>query len=217
MKNITIMVLSVLLTHFNAPSAAINNKLNRDSADAVASEVNTLYRAVSAETAAAAATIPATPAAAATNLSSHAAPTVVKDNRRLHIQSAVNLTNRSVHRQLESSDRVVQTENIGFGVNESELESQELFNRILAIADQMLFQPELRVSLSGNTDDTGTDHYNNLLSYRRAANIKAYLVELGVPENNIILSFNGAHYPAATNETDEGRSVNRRVDMLLYK
>lgn len=65
----------------------------------------------------------------------------------------------------------------------------------------------------GHTDATGPDAYNQKLSERRAAAVKAYLVSKGVDAKRIYTEGKGEASPVATNSTRAGRAKNRRVEV----
>ncbi|WP_410474022.1 OmpA family protein [Guyparkeria sp. TX1] len=67
----------------------------------------------------------------------------------------------------------------------------------------------------GHTDSIGTDEYNQGLSERRAATVKDYLVDQGVPGDKIETQGMGESNPIATNQTREGRAQNRRVEITV--
>ncbi|MEP7070077.1 MAG: OmpA family protein [Usitatibacter sp.] len=69
------------------------------------------------------------------------------------------------------------------------------------------------VIATGHTDSIGSDAYNQRLSERRAAAVKAYLVSKGIPASKITTIGKGESQPVATNKTAEGRQKNRRVDI----
>ncbi|HEY4997554.1 MAG TPA: OmpA family protein [Usitatibacter sp.] len=69
------------------------------------------------------------------------------------------------------------------------------------------------VIATGHTDSIGTERYNQRLSERRAAAVKAYLVSKGMPASKITTIGKGETQPVATNKTKEGRQKNRRVDI----
>lgn len=73
--------------------------------------------------------------------------------------------------------------------------------------------PELKVDVSGHTDATGTDGYNQGLSERRANVVKQYLLRKGVDGARITTQSYGETRPKATNDTDEGRALNRRTEV----
>jgi len=67
----------------------------------------------------------------------------------------------------------------------------------------------------GHTDSIGTDAYNQKLSERRAASVKAYLVSKGIDPNRIYTEGKGKKNPIASNKTKEGRAQNRRVEIEI--
>jgi OOP family OmpA-OmpF porin len=69
------------------------------------------------------------------------------------------------------------------------------------------------VIATGHTDSIGSDAYNQRLSERRAAAVKAYLESRGIPASKITTIGKGESQPVATNRTAEGRQKNRRVDI----
>lgn len=77
----------------------------------------------------------------------------------------------------------------------------------------LLKQPSSKLLLEGHTDAVGTDEYNLRLSQRRIDSVKAYLVAKGYPAQNIQAIGYGESRPIATNETPEGRALNRRVEL----
>jgi len=71
--------------------------------------------------------------------------------------------------------------------------------------------------LVGNTDSRGTDGYNNALSQRRVDNVAAYAQSQGVPASQLVLNYKGENDPVASNDSDQGRADNRRVDIWENK
>ena len=70
--------------------------------------------------------------------------------------------------------------------------------------------------LEGHTDSRGTDEYNIKLSQRRVNSIKKYLVEkLGISADRLTAIGYGESRPIASNDTDEGRQLNRRVQAVM--
>ncbi len=71
------------------------------------------------------------------------------------------------------------------------------------------------IVVSGHTDSTGSDDYNQALSERRARSVTQYLTSRGVLEARIETVGFGESNPIATNATPEGRALNRRVELSL--
>jgi OOP family OmpA-OmpF porin len=75
--------------------------------------------------------------------------------------------------------------------------------------------PSRTVSVEGHTDAVGTDTYNQGLSERRSNSVMDYLVGQGVSGSRLSAKGFGESSPIATNETAEGRALNRRVELRL--
>jgi OmpA-OmpF porin, OOP family len=72
--------------------------------------------------------------------------------------------------------------------------------------------PDLKINIVGHTDAVGTDEFNQTLSEERAAAVKQYLVDGGVDPSRITTEGRGSSEPVASNDTEEGRAKNRRID-----
>jgi OOP family OmpA-OmpF porin len=75
--------------------------------------------------------------------------------------------------------------------------------------------PGRSVSVGGHTDSVGADAYNQSLSERRAAAVKDYLVGRGVDAGRLSTTGYGESNPIASNDTADGRALNRRVELNL--
>lgn len=75
--------------------------------------------------------------------------------------------------------------------------------------------PSAQVQLSGHTDNTGTPQSNQALSLDRANAVKAMLVSNGVAANRISTQGFGQERPLASNDTDQGRAQNRRIELTV--
>jgi outer membrane protein OmpA-like peptidoglycan-associated protein len=67
----------------------------------------------------------------------------------------------------------------------------------------------------GHTDSTGSDAYNQNLSERRADAVASYLRSQGVAGNRLYATGRGESEPRASNATEEGRKLNRRVELFI--
>lgn len=81
------------------------------------------------------------------------------------------------------------------------------------VAEVFNMNPGLNAQIQGNTDNIGTAKYNMKLSLRRAKSVMRYLVNKGVAESRMSIRGFGFSRPVATNDTEEGRALNRRVEL----
>ena len=81
----------------------------------------------------------------------------------------------------------------------------------------MMSNPSSQVRIIGHTDSTGSDVVNNPLSINRAASTRNYLVSQGIATNRIHIDGRGEHEPIASNDTAEGRALNRRVEIYMFE
>ncbi len=84
-----------------------------------------------------------------------------------------------------------------------------------AAADILDRYPELYIQIEGHTDAVGTEPYNNQLSINRANSAKEFMLINGVEPDRIIVVGHGESNPYATNYTEEGRAMNRRVELFF--
>ena len=76
--------------------------------------------------------------------------------------------------------------------------------------------PNTELLIVGHTDSSGDDAYNDRLSTRRADAAAGYLAMQGVETNRIRTSGKGEMEPVASNETEEGRQMNRRIEVAIF-
>jgi OOP family OmpA-OmpF porin len=81
------------------------------------------------------------------------------------------------------------------------------------VAETLNGCPNVAVRVEGHTDAIGTDAYNQGLSQRRADSVRNYLIGRGVSASRLSAVGYGESQPVASNETDEGRALNRRVEL----
>lgn len=83
------------------------------------------------------------------------------------------------------------------------------------VAAALETQAEHHFTVEGHTDSTGTDAINDALSTRRANAVRDYLIAKGVPADAISAHGYGSTRPVADNTTEEGRTMNRRVEIVV--
>ena len=92
----------------------------------------------------------------------------------------------------------------------------ESFGLLNEVAATVVTNPELgRVEVAGHTDSRGSDAYNQTLSQARAEAVRVYMIEQGVPPEQLSAVGYGETIPIDTNKTPEGREANRRVAFNL--
>jgi outer membrane protein OmpA-like peptidoglycan-associated protein len=104
--------------------------------------------------------------------------------------------------------------NITFKTDSADLNSS--FFSVLDSVSLVLKEYEKTiVEVAGHTDSTGSDQYNQALSERRAQTVATYLAGTGVMQQRMITVGAGEGRPVATNDTADGRQLNRRVELTL--
>ncbi len=91
----------------------------------------------------------------------------------------------------------------------------EARERLAKISGIVLAYPDLKLDIEGHTDSIGSDDYNQTLSEKRAESVRGYLVSSGVVPDHVSATGLGKSNPVADNSTNEGRKLNRRVEMVV--
>jgi outer membrane protein OmpA-like peptidoglycan-associated protein len=119
-----------------------------------------------------------------------------------------------VTRPSEGEIDVRLTSDILFDYNSSALrpESRTTLDQLGANFRQY---PDNRILVEGHTDSVGSDAFNQKLSEQRASNVADYLIDRGVAASKVIVYGYGELRPKASNDTAEGRQLNRRVEIHI--
>lgn len=104
--------------------------------------------------------------------------------------------------------------NVTFETESAALNAR-FFDTLNAVGTVLEEYDKTLVEITGHTDSTGADAYNQDLSERRAASVGAYLESQGVDADRMVIIGYGETQPIATNATPEGRAANRRVEITL--
>ncbi|MGB9771424.1 MAG: OmpA family protein [Candidatus Kapaibacteriota bacterium] len=117
---------------------------------------------------------------------------------------------------LVDKQKKVRLNNIFFDFDKYELkpESYPELDRVVKILED---NPDFKIHIEGHTDSIGTEEYNLQLSRKRAESVRNYLVSKGISIERISVFGFGASLPVATNETEEGRALNRRVEIYFVR
>ena len=104
--------------------------------------------------------------------------------------------------------------NVTFAVNSADI-NQAFYDVLDSVALVLNEYEKTLVEVAGHTDNTGSDEYNQQLSQKRAASVAAYLRSRQVMAERLIEVGGGENYPVASNDTAEGRQMNRRVEITI--
>ncbi|MFY9397402.1 MAG: OmpA family protein [Desulfomonilia bacterium] len=107
---------------------------------------------------------------------------------------------------------VVDFNNVLFDTDSSEIKPGG-YAALDKVVDILLGDPWLTVEIQGHTDSVGPESYNDRLSRARAQAVKDYLVRKGIAGYRLSAVGYGESMPIASNDTDEGRAKNRRVEL----
>lgn len=100
-------------------------------------------------------------------------------------------------------------------VNDSSALTPEAKTALDQVIETLKGQPGLQVEIQGHTDSLGREAYNLWLSQQRAEAVRYFLVQHGVEATRLNAVGYGEYRPAASNDTEEGRVANRRVEFKL--
>jgi outer membrane protein OmpA-like peptidoglycan-associated protein len=89
------------------------------------------------------------------------------------------------------------------------------FPELTRLAQTLKENPTLRIRLEGHTDNVGGVAENQLLSEKRVAAIKAYLMKRGVDDTRLATAGFGGTRPVAPNDTEDNKRKNRRVEFVI--
>ena len=104
--------------------------------------------------------------------------------------------------------------NITFALNSADL-NQQFFNALDGVSMVLKEYDKTVIEVAGHTDSSGSDQYHQALSERRAQAVAGYLGSHGVKTQRLITIGAGEAHPVASNDTEQGRSQNRRVELTI--
>lgn len=115
----------------------------------------------------------------------------------------------------EGNNIILRMIGLSFAFGKYDIQSQ-YFGLLKKIQDAILVFPGSKVVVEGHTDSFGADATNLNLSKKRAESVRTYLIaNLGMPASSIDAVGYGETRPSASNETAEGRAINRRIDIVI--
>ena len=106
--------------------------------------------------------------------------------------------------------------NIFFDVDKYDLKDKSV-TELEKIIRFLSVNPVVRVEIAGHTDNSGSADYNRQLSERRANSVFTFLIQHGIDKKRMVPKGYGPDRPIASNDTEEGRSQNRRIEVRIIK
>lgn len=138
-------------------------------------------------------------------------------------ESSIDLSKDLVYREIiknielvPNSDSLIFLPNIFFKSGQIQPDDSTA-QTIQRISDFLKKNADYTIVVSGFADNKGGEQKNIDLSRQRAEKVKEYFISIGTPENQIETVAMGQNDPIASNDTDEGRALNRRVELSLKK
>lgn len=140
----------------------------------------------------------------------------VSDNIDLNALNEYKEIERNLYLAPLVTGQTIRLNNLFFDFSKSDLR-KESFSELNRTVELMNTYPTMIIEISGHTDNIGTEADNLILSQNRAKAVVNYLVSKGIDISRIQSKGFGKSKPVSTNETEEGRQLNRRVDFTIIK
>jgi len=123
-------------------------------------------------------------------------------------------TKDSIHSFQLSKNQAFELKNIYFETNQWVLHKGN-DNKLDLLANYMIDNPYIKIEISGHTDNIGSVENNLVLSEKRANAVKEYLIEREIDKNRILAKGYGSSKPKSGNDTEDERTKNRRVEVII--
>ena len=148
------------------------------------------------------------------------------DNQQKELQTVIDQQNAQQTQIQQTQAKVAELERKGdniivnlkgdslFATDSSVLQPGAI-NNLKEIVSVLKRYPDTNITVKGHTDSTGNADYNQKLSQQRADAVKTILLGEGVVQERITTIGYGASFPVVSNDTPEGRQLNRRVEMEI--
>jgi outer membrane protein OmpA-like peptidoglycan-associated protein len=140
------------------------------------------------------------------------------------VGSTLDKQNEELHRTLAgtgvqvqktgNSIQLIMASDVTFKTNQVDVRSS-FYPTLNSVATVLKKYNKTSITITGFTDNVGSAAYNQELSERRAQSVGSYLVSQGISPNRVYTQGRGMRNPVATNSTEQGRALNRRVEITL--
>jgi OmpA-OmpF porin, OOP family len=141
-------------------------------------------------------------------------------SENLNLDSLVKAGYKEIHKDLYlvpiEVGQTVRLNNVFFDFDKWNLRP-ESFVELDRVVKLLNDNPSIEIEMGAHTDSRGSDEYNLKLSENRAKSVMDYIISKGISPARITSKGYGESMPVATNDTDEGRQLNRRVEFKIVK
>ncbi len=141
-------------------------------------------------------------------------------SENLNLDSLVKAGYKEIHKDLYlvpiEIGQVFRLNNVFFDFDKYSLRP-ESFVELDRVVGFLKDYPNVQIEMSAHTDSRGSDEYNITLSDNRARSVMEYILSKGIGVERIVSKGYGETKPVATNDTDDGRQLNRRVEFTILK
>lgn len=148
--------------------------------------------------------------------------TVITSNGYLFESQNFNLNDSAVYKEVKRDVKLqsvkkgseITLNNLFFDTGSTLLKETSMneLNRLLKL---MQTYPQLKVEIAGHCDNVGGAAFNQVLSEKRAKAVKDFLVKHSILQERLIANGYGYTKPIASNDTEEGRAMNRRIELII--
>ena len=136
------------------------------------------------------------------------------ENFNLPKDSGFNIVEKEIYLKNISVGNNIRLNNVFFDLDKFNLKKSS-FAELDRLYNLLMEFKELKIEVSGHTDNLGSELYNELLSQKRADAVKNYLIVKGISEQRIISVGYGQTSPISSNSNELGRSKNRRTEFKI--
>lgn len=110
--------------------------------------------------------------------------------------------------------KITMNSEVSFAYNSAQL-TPAFHSSLDKVSDILARYPRTTIKITGHTDSRGSAEYNQQLSVQRAQAVAWYIADRGVDSRRVVTDGRGEMQPRVSNETEAGRQLNRRVEMLI--
>lgn len=136
------------------------------------------------------------------------------DHQQQQMQQSLQGTGIEVQRTSENTLNLTMPSSITFGFDSANLTTQAM-SALDSVSNVLNQYPDSSITVTGHTDDSGADNYNQKLSEQRAASVSGYLSQHGVHYSRLTQQGMGEKMPKVPNTSEANRAQNRRVELAI--